>query len=427
MGQQNLKRTQFIPRATITTLANTNVHTLDFIGYFENNDTVDVIEVDANGNIVQVLSENATILAINPGTKQITLDVSVDTSGLTGTPMLRAQEIDDGQEAIDRLYRRRVKGPISFNLLQDILEVRVDVPSVGKTTYFVDDVSFWRQGDEVKILDDNGVVAASATIESVNVNADDTDYKSSIVISSSVGVTIPNNPYIQNLTITQSAAIQRVQERVDQIDRPIPNQYLGDGDGSHLAFETPDLFLQGTTGLFLDSGKKRLGTAGTRASLVQGTGDSQITLESMILGLEGNKTTIEVVAGAGINVSVSGNSKNGYVISVTDNTGAITSKELADAINGDADAKRIVQAIYGGTGTGVVAAFGPSSMAGGLDDGTGDYAELEQVWENKNTGTGLKWVSFHIRKNERNRMNSAPDQDEEITIDYSRALVNADR
>jgi hypothetical protein len=427
MGQSNLKRTQFVPRAVITTLLDSNVHTLDFIGYFENDDKVDVVDVDANGNIVGTIQDDMTILAINPVTKKVTLDASVDTSSATGTPMLRAQEIDDGQEAIDRLYRRQVKGPIAFDVQQNILEARPDIPSVGKTTYFVDDVAFWKIGQTGKVLDDNGVVLALTTIEAVNVNADDTNFKSSIVISNTQDVTLLNNPYLQNLSITQSDAIKYNQERQDESDRPIPNQDMGVGNGSHLAFAFPDLILQNSSHLYLDSGRKKLGTAGTRAGLVQGAGDSALTLSSMILGLEGNKTTVEVVAGAGVNVSVAGNSKNGYVIQVTDNTGAVTSKEVADAINADADAKRIVQAIYGGNGTGVVATFGPSAMAGGLDDGTFDYAELEQVWENKNTGTGLKWASFHIRKNERNRMNSAPDNDEEITADYSRASVNVDR
>lgn len=427
MGQTNLKRTQFVPRATITTLQNSNVHNLDFSGYLEIADTVDIVDVDANGCITAVLADNLAVVAINRNTNNIVLDTPVDTTLASGTPMIRVQNIDDGQEAVDRLYRRKFTGPVGFNLTQNILEARVDEPSLGKTTYFVDDVSFFRVGDEITVIDDNGVVASVATIDSVEPNADDTNFRASIVISSAVGVTLGNNPYIQNVSIDMESAVRRNQERIDQIDRPILNQYLGVGNCSHLAFEFPELYVQGSAQVYLDAGRKRRGTAGTRASLINGTGDSQITFESMLLGTEGNKTDIEVVAGAGINVTVSGNSKSGYLISVSDNGGAITSKELADAINGDADARRIVQAIWGGTGSGVVAPFGPSDMAGGLNDGTGDYAELEQVWENKKTGTGLKWISFHIRPNERNRMNSAPDNDEEITVDYSKASDNTDR
>lgn len=427
MGQNNLKRTQFIPRAVITSLLDSNVHILDFIGYFENNDKVDVVDVDANGNIVATLQDDMTILSINPATKKVTLDASVDTSSATGTPMLRAQEIDDGQEAIDRLYRRQVKGPIAFDVQQDILEARPDIPNIGKTTYFVDDVAFWKVGQTAKILDNNGIVLATTIVDAVHINADDTNFKSSIVITNTQDVTLINNPYIQNISITQSQAIRYNQERQDESDRPILNQDMGVGNGSHLAFAFPDLILQNSSQLYLDSGRKKLGDAGTRATLDQGAGVSAISLTSMLLGLEGNKTSIEVVSSGGITVSISGNSKNGYTISVTDNGGAITAKELADAINANADAKRIVQATYGWDGTGVVATFGPSAMTGGLDNGTFDYAELEQVWENKITGTGLKWASFHIRKNERNRMDSAPDNDEEITADYSRASVNVDR
>jgi len=430
MGQMNLKRSQFIPRSTITTLINSNVQTLDFIGYIELLDTVDIIDVDANGNIVSVLLENASVISVNPGTKKVTLDSAVDTSAATGTPMLRVQNIDDGQEAIDRLYRRKFTGSVGFDLRQTILDAETDVPSVGKTTYDVADASFFRAGDELKIVDDLGVVSGSAIVDAVNINADDTNNKATIVITSSVAVTLVNNPYLQNLSIDVENAIKRNQERIDQIDRPIKNVDMGIGDGSHLAFTTSNLFLQNSTDIFLDGIKKKLGTKGTLATLLQGSGDSAVTFTSMLLGLEGNKTTIEVAAGAGVNVSVSGNSKSGYVISVTDNTGAATSKEIADAINADADAKRIVFCQYGGTGTGVVATFGPSDMGStvaGLDDGTGDYAELEQVFENSIAATGFKWITFHIRKNERNRMNSAPDQDEEVIGEYAKAHVNQDR
>lgn len=427
MGQNNLKRTQFVPRSVITSLVDSNVQILDFVGYLEIADTVDIIDVDGNGNIISTLHDNVTILAINRATKKVVLDIPVDTSVATGTPKMRVQNIDDGQEAVDRLYRREFTGPVGFDLRQTIVEHEVDVPSVGKTTFYVDDVSFFRGGDELKIVDDNGVVVSSATVDSVDPRADDVNNKAQIVIGSAVAVNLLNNPYIQNLSIDMEGAVRRNQERIDQIDRPINNVDLGHGDGSHLAFMTPDLFLQASTMFLLDGVRKKIGTAGTRASLLQGSGDSQLNLRSLILGEDGNKTSMEVVAGAGVNVSVSGSSKAGYVISVTDNGSAITAKELADAINAHADAKRIVQAVYGGTGTGVVSPFGPSALTGGLNDGTGDYAEIEQVYQNSVSGTGFKWVTFHIRPNERNRMNSAPDQDEELTIDYAKASDNADR
>lgn len=425
MGQKNLKRSQFIPRTTVLNPVNSNVQEMDFVGYFELLDTVDVIDVDANGNIVSTLLDNAVIVSINPGTKVITLDQAVDTSAATGTPMIRVQNIDDGQEAIDRLYRRTFRGSVGFDLRQTILAVSLDDPSVGKATYDVADVSFFRAGDEIKLIDDNGVVAASAIIDTVNVNADDVNNKSTIVLTSSIGVTLPNNPYIQNLTIDMELAVKRNQERIDEIDRPIKNDDLGNGDGSHLAFETANLYLQNSTDVYLDGIKKKIGTKGTLGTLIQGSGDSSLTFTSLLLGTEGNKTTLEVVAGAGITVSVAGKSKTGYVISVTDNGGAATSEQIASAINADVDARRIVLCVYGGNGTGVVATFGPSNIAGGLNDGVGDYAEIEQVFENVIFGTGFKWVTFHIRGNERNRMNSAPDQDEEITGEYAKAHVNA--
>lgn len=430
MGQGNLIRAKFTARATISTLLSSNIHTLDFIGYLEDGDTVDIVDVDGNGNIISVLQDDAIILAINPGSKQVTLDTVVDTSAATATPMLRVQDIDDGQESIDRLYRRKVRGPFAYDLRANILAGVIDTPSVGKTTYDVDDTSFFRIGDELKIVDDDGIVAASAIIDAVNINADDVNNKSTIVITSNVAINLPKNPYMQNLTIDMQGAVQRNQERIDEIDRPIKNDDLGIPDGSHLAFESTNLFLQSSSDLYLDGVKKKLGTVGTLATLIQGTSDSALTFTSMLLGLEGNKTTIEVASGAGLTVSVAGNSKSGYVITVNDNAGAATSKEIADAIIADVDARRIVHVQYGGNGTGVVAIFGPSSMGAtvaGLDDGVGDYAELEQVFENVISGTGLKWFSFHIRKNERNRMNAAPEQDEEITASYAKAHDNLDR
>lgn len=424
MGQPNAKRIQYVPLATILNPVNDNIQELNDVSFLELNDTVDVLDVDANGNVLSVLADNLTVLSFNPGTKKVTLSASVDTTAATGTPKLYIQEIDDVQVALDRLFKRKSG---KFDLRQSIVEFDEDTPTAGKTTYYVDDASFFRAGDEVAVIDDTGVLSVSATIESVNVNADAANNRSSIVITSDVPVTLLNNPYIQNLTIDLEKAVRRNQERIDEIDRPVKNEDLGEGNGAHTAFEVASLFVQGSSELYMDGNRKKIGTPGTRAGHTEGAGNAQLIFLSMILGLPGNDTEVRVQAGAGFSISVSGNFTNGHTVTINNNGGLATAKEIADALNAHAEAKRLIQVRYGGDGTGVVSAFGPTALAGGLDDGTGDYAELEQIFKNLVTGTGFKWVSFHIRPNEKNRLSSPPDDDEELAIDYAKAADNVDR
>ena len=47
-----------------------------------------------------------------------------------------------------------------------------------------------------------------------------------------------------NKTITAQKAILRNQERIDEIDRPIKNEYAGVGDGACTVFKTVNLFLK---------------------------------------------------------------------------------------------------------------------------------------------------------------------------------------
>lgn len=425
MGQTNLKRTQFNPRATVTSPQNDDKQVVDFTGYFQIGDVVDVIDEDANGNIVSVLADNLTVLAINPGVA-ITLSASVDTTLATGTPKIYCQQIDDGQDAIDRLYRRKHQGEVEFVEREDILDRRLNFPSAGKTTYYVANTSFWRAGDTADILADEGLVASSVVIESVNPNADAANNRSTIVITSLVDTSTFTNPLLLNKTITAQSAIRRNQERIDGIDQPVENEDLGVGDGSFTAWEMVNLFVQHSSKLLLDGRRMKKGTAGTRASLTQGAGDAQLIYTSMIMGLDGNDTRVAVTAGAGVVVTVTGNFNSGYNVSVTNNAGAATAVQISAAINAHAVAKRIVQAQYGGDGSGTPATFALTNLAGGLNDGTGDYAELPQIFENLISTTGFKWVSLHIRPNEQNRLNNPPSDDEELVIDYRKAGDNVD-
>ena len=207
-------------------------------------------------------------------------------------------------------------------------------------------------------------------------------------------------------------------------------------DGFHTAFETVNLFLANSSKPFYDGSRPHLGAAGTRATHTQGATNSQLDFTSMILGTLGNEVEIEVVNAPGLAVTITKDFKwtpgtlftdSVYRVSINSNSGAATAKEIADAINADAEARRIMQVVYGGDGSGVVVPFGPTNLLGGLDDGTKDYAEIEQVFENEIVATGRKFISFHIRPNDplNNRMVEPLNQDEEIYIDYRKMLVNA--
>lgn len=429
MGQKNLIRTQFEPRVVITAPANDDKQVVNFTGYFEIGDTVDVIEVDAQGNVLSVVADNLSVLAVDPGVS-LTLSSVVDTTGLAGTPMVRCQEIDDGFQAIDRLYRKPRTTEQVLVLRQPILAQELNQPSAGKTLYRIANTKFIRAGDKFDIYADGGLVASDVVIDSVANQADAVNNRAYVVITTLVDTSTATNPFLLAKDISLQDAIERNQERIDGIDQPVENEKMetlnGICDSKKTAFETALLFVAGSSKLHLDVGRMRIGAPGTRAALTQGAGTSQLIFTSLVLGLAGNSTKVKVQAGAGLTVAVTGNFSAGHTITVNDNAGAATALDIAGAINANAIAKRLVLVQYGSTGLGVVAAFGPTSLSGGLDDGTGDYAELEQVYRNNIANTGYKWVSFHIRPNERNRMNKPPEDDEELTVDYRRAIENMD-
>jgi len=436
MGQTNLKRTHFEPRVTVLNVKNDDKQDVDFIGYFEIDDMVDIIDVDAAGNIVSILHDNVKVLAVNTGSKFLVLDTVVDTTAATGTAKIRVQQIDDGFEAIDRLYRRNLKGPITFYLQQGIEAQELNAPLAGQTIYDIDDASLWRAGDTVDILADEGIIQSEVMVISVNPNADAAFNKATIVVAGVYDTSAFTNPFVLNKYITYADTIKRNQERIDGIDTPSENNDLGVGNQLDTAWMSPALFVEASTKLFVDGRRAKKGTAGTRASHVEGAGTSELTITSMLMGVLGNEVEIVVQAGAGLSVSVVKSYKanstvivpgqTAYTITINNNGGAATSQDIADAINADVEALRIVQVQFGGDGTGTVSPFS-TALTGGLDDGAGDYAELEQIYENSNVGTGFKWVSLHMRPNERNRYNEPPHDDEELCVDYRKATENVDR
>lgn len=440
MGQMHLKRSHFEPRVTVLNPKNDDKQDVDFVGYFEIGDYVDVIDVDAAGNIISILSDNVQVLAINPGTNFLVLDTVVDTTAATGTPKIRVQQIDDGHEAIDRLYRRNLKGPISFTVLQSIEAQELNAPIAGQTKFDIDDASFFKTGDIVDLLADEGIIVSDVTITSVDPNADATNNKATISVAGVYDTSTFTNPFILNKSVTYEDAIRRNQEKIDGIDTPFENRDLlptSIGNSLDTAWEVEALFVEGSSKLFVDGRRAKKGLAGTRATHTEGAGSSELIFTSMLLGLLGNEVEVSVQAGAGLTVSVAKTysasstqiipGSTSYVVTVNDNGGTATAADIANAINSDSSARRIVQAQYGGDGSGTVTPFAATNLTGGLNDGTGDYAELEQIYENFIIGTGFKWVSLHMRPNERNRYSEPPSDDEELSIDFRRATENVDR
>ncbi len=425
MAQKNLKRTLFQAKVNVLNLKNDDKQDVDFTGYFEVGDTVDFIDEGPNG--FTVLVDNLTILAIDDNQKFVVFDQVIDTTLATQNAKFTVQTIDDGHEAVDRLYRRIFRGAVGFNLSQSILDRKLNTPIVGQTTLFVEDTSFWQIGDTVDILADEGIIATNVTVTDVKVNADDINNRSHIAVAANVDTNLFTNPVIINTTINMESAVKRLQAVIDGIDHPVKNVYLGLGDNFHSVFKLPEAVVPGSTIVTLDGSRSLKGTAGTRATLIQGTGNSALTFTSMITGINGNKTTVEVVAGTGLVINVGGSFKNGMTISITNNGGAATALDIANALNNDLVTQRIIQVQYGGTGLGVITPFGPFNLTGGLDDWTLDYAELEQIYENNITGTGFKWISFNINKNIKNRMKGPPEDDEELMVDYTRAASNVNR
>lgn len=435
MGQNNLKRSQFEARQTIINPVNDDKQELSFTGYYEVGDIVDVVDVDAAGNITAVLADNLSVLSIAPN-QFVVLSAVVDTTAAVGVPMLVCQQIDDGQDAVDRLYRRKFTGEVSFEETEAITGRKLDTPIVGQGTYFVEDATFYRVGDTVDVLANEGIVVTGASVVAVSPNADAANNQASIVINASPDTNLFTSPFFVLTSITVQEAIRRNQERIDEIDKPVENEDIGVGDGLHTCFEVANLFKVATSKFSIDGVRKKLGTAGTRASLTQGAGNAQMIFTSNLLGLLGNEVEAAVTAGAGLVITVTRAfsssssailSSTLYRVSITNNGGAATAKDIADAINAHAVAKRIMMVQYGGTGLGVAATFAATNLAGGLDNGTGDYAELEQIYENVLVNTGYKWLSFHIRPNERNRMKDPVSQDEELNVDYRRPVENVNR
>lgn len=432
MGQTNLIRTEFSPVELITSSSDSAEQLLDFTSYFRMGDIVDIVAKNAKGCYEgSPLATGLTVCGIIQNHSLI-FDTQVDTT--TPLPVggigwyAVAKNIDDGQEAIDRLYRyyTNIDSPGNLQICQGIVDSVSSSPSPGQTTLYVNDVDLFRAGDDI-IISVSGIgIVADGMILSLDPEGDEIHNMSKIVIDADVDLTGTFNQQICSTGLSVVDGIDRLKENIDKIDQPIENEYMGVGNCDDISFEAANLFLMHTSKLLLDGRRLRLGTMGTRAELVQDASNAELTFTSMHLGTTGNLLKVELVAGAGLTVTVTGTFEDSnQKVSITNNSGAATAAQIAAAVNADADARKLVQVQFGGTGAGVTAPFAATSLAGGLDDGVGDYAEIPPVVNNEITLTGYQWLSLWILPNDRNRLSTPPRDSEELVIDYRKALTNA--
>lgn len=420
MGQPNLSRTEFQAFQTVSPAQASVVQKMAFTGYFNVGDTVDVADVDSLGNVTSWIAQGLTIVEVDPGVS-VTLNSSVDTTTAIGTPQILCRTIDDGQSAVDRLFRALTATGDAFPLVQNVLAVDLNTPVGGHARYHVADIRFWKAGDAVALASNSGQ-SASGSVVATSAQANDTNNQSFIEVNFSFDSGTLTSPYLVNTSITDTQVMNRLQDELALIRAPIEAEFYGVGDGTTTAFKAVNLFEAGSTKLYLDGVRQRKGTAGTRGALTEGTGNAAVTFTSLILGLAGNRTQVASVAGAGSTVTVTGNWTSGYHVSVNNNSGAMTAAQMVAAVNADATASKIVQGTYGGTGASAVVAFALTSLTGGLDDGTGDYGEVEQVFNNQIANTGFQWLCLRIIPSDTNRLHKPPTNDEEITLDYRTIL-----
>lgn len=421
MGQPNAKRLEYSSIQALTSATNDDFQTLSDTALVKVGDTLEFWDRNASG-CLETLIGTRVVTGVCPDTS-ITLDSAIDLTTVTGTAVIRNREIWTVQDAIQRLYECGFE-PQDYKINWDasITACAVDTPVIGQSTHTVGDASCWEAGDSWAIISDEGLAGTGAVVGIDPLTNE-------VTIDDSIDCGALTNPKLINTSVDLKTQLLRLKQQIDAVGTPLC-EALADGDCDNTAFYASQGFIQNSSGVYLDGNRKRKGTAGTRASLVNDTGNAEITFGSLVLGTDGNDIDIEFLdpgsPSSALSVSVTGSYDGAdRVVSVsleTDGGSAIisTAQEVAEAINADADAKRLVTALWGGDGTGVQSALVATPLAGGLNDGTGDYTELQQVDNNLLTKYAI--LSFHIRPTENNRMHCPPQVSEEIDLCFSEAL-----
>lgn len=424
MSQANAERTQYTARQLITSAQNDDAQTVNDTACFKRGDTVNIVLINEDGCQVSSVYQDVIISGVCPEGGFV-FDQAIDTSTPpAGTSFyVENKDLWDVQQALDRLWKCFTE-PTDYPFPADpfILSQELDTPIVGQGRYVVDgQVICFKAGDEIQIICDEGI-AYTGTVIGRDIG------NSKVILDDSVDLTSFTNCKLINISLTLKEVIGRIKDSVVSVD--VCNEDLDVGDCRMSAFMTDFVFIDTCEAVYLDGSRLRRGTCGTRSTLSNGAGSSELIFTSLILGLDGNNTNIVLVDPAApsspLSVVTSGNYNSGFTITVsleTDGGSTIisTSEEVADAIEADAEAGRIVQVQHGTDGTGVQAALVSTPLAGGLDDGVGDYCTIEQNLENVITGTGFKWIALHIRPDEKNRLHSVPKDDEDMLIDYQKS------
>lgn len=424
MSQANAERSQYDARQLIISAKSDDSQSVNDTAYFKRGDTVNIVLIDDDGCLVSSVYTDVIVSGICPE-DHLTFDQVVDTSSPpAGTSFyVENKDLWDVKQALDRLYKCFSEPTdYPFPADPDILSQELDTPVVGQARYVVDgQVICFEAGDQIQIICDEGI-AYTGLVVSRDISND------KITLDSSVDLTSFTNCCLVNLTLTLKEVIGRLKSAVTE--GPVCNESLDVGDCKLTAFETGLIFVDGCEAIYLDGSRLRRGTCGTKATLSNGAGNAELILTSQILGLDGNLTNLVLVDPAAptspLTVAVTGNYNAGFTITVsleTDGGSSIisTAEDVSIAIDLDADARRIVLAQFGGDGTGLQAALSATPLAGGLDDGTGDYCTSERLEDNVIVGSGYSWILLHIRADEKNRLHSPPKNDEDIIVDYRKA------
>lgn len=330
---------------------------------------------------------------------------AIDLSTASGTVIAVNKTLDCQQAFNDRLCDEGNPQNQPYIFAPSIVSTTQDSPVVGQMTVQINDhAECYAAGDNVKIVCDSGIVL-SATVLSVNIAQNE------IVLDDTVDLTGETNCYLASCCdIYLSDILDRTKNLISGGGQDCEDDW--DGDCYAAAFETSQEIVSGTSHVLLDGSLLRRGTAGTRASLSDGAGNSEIVFTSMVLNEFGNSVQVEIVNAAGTAVTVSGTWPN-RVVSVNNNSGAATVNDLIAAIHADADARRLVQVTTGGgDGTGVAGALVATNLAGGANDATHDYAEA--LDENGD----LKFLLFNIRPDLRNSLKEPFAESEWLHADY---------
>jgi hypothetical protein len=405
MPQSDAIRIQYEVCKDITSTANDDIQTLTDTTLLCTGDTVNFYEKDASGCIDwNNLLGQRTISGICTNAS-VVVDSPIDLSSLTAgsTPVMCVVDLDNVQKAGDRQDDYTQPETYKYRIQPAITGSEYDVPIIGQARHQVAECAFlFQAGDSYQIICDSGVVASGLVISSDAGNE-------KVVIDDNTDLTAETGCKLINTSLTLAEHLKRLKTAVLG-GIPVYHDDLGKGDCDHTAFEVSSIFLPGTTRVKLDGNEPNLGTCGTVATLDHGTfpgNDDALRFTSLVTGKHGNtRFQVEIIASAGTAVTVTGSWENSDIlISIDNDNGAATAATLAAALTADPDASRYFHVQYGGDGTGFPAALAATNLAGGLDDYTGQYCEIEQLEANVITGTGFKWVSLHIDPDDVNLAN----------------------